>query len=63
MALEINEDRAFDLRERLAEAEAIQEMAARMKGDSSQDFEMLRNASRVTFRLISEAREILEERS
>ncbi|KFN51987.1 hypothetical protein N790_13225 [Arenimonas malthae CC-JY-1] len=57
--LSITDDQAFTLRQLLAEAEAIQEMATRISGDNAEDFDMLQNANRVTFRLLMEARELV----
>ncbi|HEX4852760.1 MAG TPA: hypothetical protein VFV21_01155 [Arenimonas sp.] len=57
--LSISDDQAFMLRQLLAEAEAIQEMATRISGDNEEDFDMLQNANRVTFRLLMEARELV----
>jgi hypothetical protein len=56
----LDEDQAFDLRQLLAEAEAIQELASRSSGENEEDFEMMKNASRVTFRLLSRARNLIE---
>lgn len=57
--IHIEPDQAFALRQLLAEAEAIQEMATRISGDNVEDFDMLQNANRVTFRLLMEARELV----
>ena len=57
--LKLSDDQSFMLRHLLAEAEAIQEMATRISGDNEEDFDMLQNANRVTFRLLIEARELV----
>ena len=57
--IRIADDNAFALRQLLAEAEAIQEMATRISGDNEEDFDMLQNANRVTFRLLMEARKLV----
>ena len=57
--IQIAPDRAYELRQLLAEAESIQEMATRISGDNEEDFDMLQNASRVTFRLLMEARQLV----
>lgn len=58
--INLDADKAYNLRQLLAESEAIQEMVTRVRGDNQEDFDMLQNASRVTFRLLMEAREMLE---
>lgn len=57
--IHIEPDQAFALRQLLAEAEAIQEMATRISGDNEEDFDMLQNANRVTFRLLMDARKLV----
>lgn len=57
--IQIEPDQAFALRQLLAEAEAIQEMATRISGDNEEDFDMLQNANRVTFRLLMDARKLV----
>lgn len=57
--IQIGPDQAFALRQLLAEAEAIQEMATRISGDNEEDFDMLQNANRVTFRLLMDARKLV----
>lgn len=58
--ISLDEDDSYRLRQLLAESEAIQEMATRVRGDNEEDFDMLQNANRVTFRLLDEARKLLE---
>ena len=60
--IRLNADESYQLRELLAEAEAIQEMASRVKdfGCNAEDTDMAENASRVTFRLLMQARELVE---
>lgn len=48
-------------RERIDEAIAIQEMAWRTSHDNEEDFDMLKNACHVTFRLLSEAAGLLKK--
>lgn len=48
-------------RERVDEAIAIQEMAWRTSNDNMEDFDMLKNACHVTFRLLSEAADLLKK--
>lgn len=48
-------------RERIDEAISIQEMAWRTSNDNEEDFDMLKNACHVTFRLLSEAADMLKK--
>ena len=45
----------------IEEAIAIQEMAWRTSNDNEEDFDMLKNACHVTFRLLSEAAGLLKK--
>ena len=59
--ISLGPDQSFELRQLLAEAEAIQELATRVTdgGANVEDFDMLRNANRVTFRLLVQARDLV----